>query len=123
MAYTTAEEVKIYRYLGRSPTLRNNETRFSSAITSTLSTADGGAWPDNTVELSVRALLASIDAIEARRAQLWEIVEAGEVDEVKVDAARAGQALHAERRRLIIDLCNILALDPRETLQRVYGGP
>lgn len=123
MAYTTAETVAIYRYMGMSPTLRNNESRFVSAIQSTLSTADGGAWPDNTVELEVRGILASLAAIEARRTQLWDITEAGKVDEVQVDAARAIAALHSERRRFIVQLANVLSIDAHATVRRVYGGP
>lgn len=122
MAYTNAERVKIYRYLGFSPHLRNNDPRVELAIVATSPISDGGLWPDTTLEAQVRALLASLDALEVRRNDLTLIAEAGKADEVDVDPARAMALIHSERRRFIVELAVIFAFDPRDTLARVYGG-
>ncbi len=99
MAFSSAQRAAIYEYMGWSPGIIN--TTYDAIITRVQSIADGGQMPDSTFEARVTSHLASLATIETRLTELWDTVEAGTVDELKVDPPRAAQALRAEGRRFV----------------------
>lgn len=106
MAFTEPERVKIRRYMGWPP--GKTEPRYDSQITYAQSVSEGGSMPDGSTETEIRGILAALAAIETRLAGLWDVQEAGKVDELAVDPARGTVMLRSEGRRLVKNMAKCL---------------
>lgn len=113
MAWTEADRVKIRHYLGFAAIFLQADPRLESAITAVQSVADGGARPDNSTELHIRQILAKLAKVEEELEKLWPQMQAGVIDELKVDAVRATVMLRSEGRRLVHGLAAALSTSPR----------
>src|ERR1041385_8936625 len=106
MAFTEAERVKVRRYMGWPP--GKTEPRYDSLIQRIQSTSEGGVMIDNSTELDLRAIIASLATLELRIQTQWDTMEAGKVDELSVDPVRAVAMLRSEGRRLVAYMASIL---------------
>jgi hypothetical protein len=100
VAFTSAEIVKIHRYM----VWPLGWPEYAAIVVSKQSTTDGGTMTDGALETETRSILTQIASVEARLQAYWEQMEAGRVDEINVDSARAMGALRSEGRRLVRNL-------------------
>jgi hypothetical protein len=110
MAFNESDRVSIRRLMGFSANFLQADPRLENAISSVQSIADGGTRPDNSTELAVKSTVTSLIAVETKLAALMDIATVGNVDEVKVDAARADALLCKNGRRLVTSLSVLLGL-------------
>lgn len=111
-AWTEAERVKIRRYLGFSAIFTDSQPLLENAITSVLATADGGSRPNNATQVSIQAILTNLDELEAELKKLWKKAVATQVEDIKIDPARAMIVLRMEGRRLVTALSVSLGTTP-----------
>lgn len=116
MAWTEADRVKIRHYLGFAAIFHQADPRLESAITAVQSIADGGARPDDSTEQHIRGILGKLQTIENRLEALWEQMQAGVIDELSIDAARAAIMLRSEGRRLVHGIAAALSTSPRRDI-------
>jgi len=110
LAFTEPERVKIRRYMGWAPGI--TEPTYDAQITRIQSVADGGIMSTSDTESEVRSVLDDIATIESRLRNFWDQMEAGKVDELAIDSARATGMLRSEARRLVRNLGTLLDATP-----------
>lgn len=124
MAYTEVQRVQIRRYMGSTGSWDGEDPRLESAITGTLSQAEGGARADNSTETAVVGYLTSIAAVEAQLVALHDSMIASQIgggtDTIKIDPARAMLTLRAEGRRYVGHLGDTLGMQP---IRDVFSTP
>src|SRR3972149_11354105 len=121
MAFTEAERVQIRRYVGYP--MDRLYVKLEAAICRVQASTEPGSYTiggqsflnagiyaTNNVELFIRGLLTNLATIEASLVALWDTQEAGQVDSIKVDPARATIVLRMEGRRLVGQLAGALGL-------------
>lgn len=110
---TEAERVKIRKYLGASSLYKQLFPKLENAITCIQSIADGGSQSTNDTELSVRSILATIEAIETKITNIHCTVHIKEaVNKEVVFDARGIYILKSEGRRYIGQLSRTLGVAP-----------
>lgn len=113
--FTEADRVQIRKYLGYG-LLNGFYSNVEAKISSVQSIADGGSAVDDSTELYVKQLITKLQAIDSKLEQYWCYMESIMTDgKIKVDVARAMQALKMEGRRLVKRLAVVLSLNNPET--------
>ncbi len=113
MAFSETNRVAIREYLGFSAEFLQADPRLERAITVAQSVADGGTRPDNSTELRVLALIASLQLIDSQLDTQSTFLGAGTVDEVKVNSAREMVRLRMQGRMYVHRLARAFDTFPR----------
>lgn len=114
--FTESDRVSIRNYLGFGALWLQADPRLENAITTVQSVADGGTRPDSSTETAIKAVITDLQTIDARLKDLWIQMQAGAVDEVKVNPARGAALLRSEGRRLVHRLARHLDTYPRSDI-------
>ena len=118
--FTESNRVQIRRYLGFGALFHQADPRLENAITAVQSNADGGTRPDNSSELAILGYLAQLATIEQRWQRYYIQMQAGNVDEIKIDPLR-GIAGLARLGRMYVGFISD-ALDTRP-YRDVFSAP
>lgn len=110
MAFTEPERVKIRLYMRWPP--GHTEPRYDSQIQRIQSITEGGVMSDSSTEDEVRRILTELAGVQTRLGELRTEAEAGKVDELDVDPARAMSVIRGEGRRLVSDMACLLDAQP-----------
>ncbi len=118
--YTNSQLNTIYSYLGFQFYL-DFEPEIKSVIIATQSTADGGAQPDNSLELKVLSIVTLLQGVDQQLDNLVNLafVEASSSGAI-INVPRGEFLLRKFGRRYIKQLCIIFAL--KGVRQDYYGG-
>lgn len=104
--WTEDERTSVRKYLGYSSLFTTMETRVDSAMTSVQAKADGGVLATDSVQVQMRAALATLASIDAKIQSYYcslNVIEAG-AERVKIDSTKAIFMLRSEGRKTIAQL-------------------
>lgn len=110
MAFSEEDRVQIRLYVGASALFLQAWPALENAITTVQSIAEGGTRPDDSTETLVKGLVTKLQAVDTRLEELQTEMEAGKVDELGVDPARATAVVKMNGRILVGRLCRTLGL-------------